>query len=131
MSNLILLCHSGLAEFSSFDLKGEQTLVYRGNYGAPLGDPESIQLVTALLSDPYVTDKQIKAAIPNYQGDQEITGPVTTKDWNIAGDNPQGLFCALIDMTSRRAAVLGKNDRFKLSWLVGQLGGPFWLNLVG
>ena len=75
MSNLLLLCHGALMEFSSFELGDDQAVQYRGNFGALLSGQVARSITAALLADPLVTDTQLARAIPNYTPQPPCEGP--------------------------------------------------------
>lgn len=129
MPDYILLCHGGLNEDSAFELAGDQTVLYRGNFGSLLTGDAARRLVQTLRQDATVTDDQIKREIPNYQGTEEVGGPGTFRpDITLQGDD--NLMCFIMNMATGKWLPLGTAWRTRLRDLVGQLGGAFTLNLL-
>lgn len=129
MSNLIILCHGAPENYGTISLVQGQSIDYRGNYGSPLGDQESAVLVAMLLDNPTVIDDEIRRAIPNYRDPSKVEGPASTNDFNLSGDDD--LFCALINMTTRKAVRLGGDRKFRLRDIADPMKHrSFWINLV-
>lgn len=127
--NALLLCHGGLKEFSSFELKDKQTVQYRGNFGTVLTSSVAKALVQALLSDPLATDAHIAAQIKDYQPHDPLNGPASfAPDINLAGDDK--LLCFFMNMATRKWIQLGSGWKSSLSAVCTSAGAPLWLNLL-
>ncbi|HEX8151792.1 MAG TPA: hypothetical protein VF698_01645 [Thermoanaerobaculia bacterium] len=128
MSNLILVCHGGLNEFRSFELKKGQVVHYRGNFGAPINESSAARIVKTLLQDPMTTDKQFATELKNYQPSEPLTNGTFRPDIDFGGsEKPK---CFVMNMTTRRRLDLGKGWTSRLSDLVRQLPQNFYLNLI-
>lgn len=128
MSNLILVCHGGLDEFRSFELKKGQVVHYRGNFGAPINESSARRIVTTLLQDPTTTDQQFAMELKNYQPSEPLTNGTFRPDINFSGsEKPK---CFVMNMTTKHRFDLGSGWMSRLSDLVRQLPQNFYLNLI-
>jgi hypothetical protein len=126
--NAILLCHGGLRDLSSFTLEANQEVQYRGNFGTPLSSSVAKSLVSALVSDPTVTDSQLALQLSGYNAQSSLRGPNTfSPDIDLKGDD--NLFCFFMNMANGRWLQLGSTWQSRLSVVVRNLGAPLWLNL--
>ncbi len=129
MTDILILCHGNQREFGVFDLKKDQAVLYRGNFGALLGVGAAKRLVTTLLQDPLIGDKELAKEIPNYKG-AACAGPGTFKpDIELSGDD--NLLCFIMNLHDGRWWRLGSGFKSKLSEIIAGLGdGPFTVNLL-
>lgn len=129
--NLLLLCHGGLREFASFELKDRQTVQYRGNFGTSLTASVAKALVGALVSDPYIGDQQLAYMVSGYTAQPSLDGPRSLKpDISLSGDNPQKCLCFVMNMTSKKWFPLEGSWRSNLNEVVNGCPSPLWLNLL-
>lgn len=129
--NLLLLCHGGLREQASFELKARQTVQYRGNFGTDLTAQVAKALVGALVSDPYIRDEQLVRAVDGYTAQPPLNGPRSFgPDISLSGDNPGKCLCFVMNMTSRRWFPLEESWHGNLNSLVNACPSPLWLNLL-
>jgi len=132
--NLLLLCHGRLSEFNSFELKAQQTVQYRGNFGTILSLPTAKKLVQALTSDPCISDQQLAMSVSGYNAQVPLEGPNSFRpDIDLNGDNDPQYLCFLMNMTSKTWLPLGANWRASLNEVVQTFQvchPPLWLNLL-
>jgi len=128
--NLLLLCHGGFKEFSNFDLGPGQAIQYRGNLGSALTEEAAAVLLQALLSDPFISEQNLRYQLPNYEQPEELEGPRTAvPNINLAGDD--WLSCVAINQNNGRWIRLCGDWRSTLRDVVADLqGGPCWINLL-
>lgn len=127
--NIILLCHGGLKEFSSFDLAEGQTVQYRGNYGTPLSASVAPAIVKALISDPYMSDQHLAANLQGYKPLDPLEGPNTfAPDIKLQGADD--LLCFIMNMSTGKWLPLNSQWSSTLSNVISKLGSKFWLNLL-
>lgn len=82
-------------------------------FGALLRVDVAVHIVNALISDPMVTDEQLRRGIPNYEGSNRLGGPGSFRpDFELSGDN--GSPCRLVSLQTRRWSRLDKTFRGRL-----------------
>jgi len=130
--NLLMMCHGTPKEFSSFSLKAEQTVQYRGVFGTLLKVNVALKLAQDLTGNPLMDDKKLAMGLENYKPTEPCVGANTfAPDLKLAGDD--NLPCFLKNMANGVWIHLDSSFRMTLGEMVTSpllADQPFLLNLL-